>query len=195
MEKKRVENSSGKITDKCRHVRFRWSVFFYLRFWYGKRIKQPLQKKTRKEKKQQFVFKSGTKTEWLQAIYHLTCAFLVSSTHAKSPFKEANEMIFGNCGDMTAIETQKNETENLWQTDVKIARSQIFAGNSIFKEGLDIKQVHKKLSQSVTSCSFRVLRERFDYLNSLYPCDYLAVSQTRKIPSGKKVGDCRVQDP
>ena len=79
--------------------------------------------------------------------------------------------------------------------DVKITRSQIFARNSIFKEGLDIKQVHKKLSQSVTSCSFRVLREHFDYFNSLYPCDYLAGSQTRKISSGKKAGDCRVQDP
>ena len=67
-----------------------------------------------KEKNQQFVFKSGTKTEWLQAIYHLTCAFLVSSTRAKSQFKEANEVIFGNRGDMTAIEAQKNETENLW---------------------------------------------------------------------------------
>ena len=90
--------------------------FFYLRFWYGKRIKQPLQKKTRQQKKknEQFVFKSGTKTEWLQAIYHLTCAFLVSSTRAKSPFKEANEIIFGNRDDMTVIETQKNETENLW---------------------------------------------------------------------------------
>ena len=110
------EKSSGKITDKYRHVRFRWSFFFYLRFWYGKRIKQPLQKKTRQQKKknEQFVFKSGTKTEWLQAIYHLTCAFLVSSTRAKSQFKEANEMIFGNRGGMTAIETQKNETENLW---------------------------------------------------------------------------------
>ena len=67
-----------------------------------------------KKKRTVFVFKSGTKTEWLQAIYHLTCAFLVSSTRAKSQFKEANEMIFGNRGDMTAIETQKNETENLW---------------------------------------------------------------------------------
>ena len=69
---------------------------------------------TQKKKNQHFVFKSGTKTEWLQAIYHLTCAFLVSSTRAKSQFKESNEMIFGNRGDMTAIETQKNETENLW---------------------------------------------------------------------------------
>ena len=88
--------------------------FFYLRFWYGKRIKQPLQKKTRKRKKTNNLFLSlGQKTEWLQAIYHLTCAFLVSSTRAKSQFKEANEVIFGNRGDMTAIETQKNETENL----------------------------------------------------------------------------------
>ena len=109
MEKKRVENSSGKITDNCRHVR-------YWRFWYGKRIERPLQKKTRQQKKknQQFGFESGTKTEWLQAIYHLTCAFLVSSTRAKSQFKEANEVIFGNRGDMKAIETQKNETANLW---------------------------------------------------------------------------------
>ena len=167
----------------------------YLRFWYGKRIKQPFQKKTRQQKKknEQFVFKSGTKTEWLQAIYHLTCAFLVSSTRAKSQFKESNEMIFWKSrGYDSNWDSEKWNWKPLidWCEDNKIPNFR----NSIFKEGLDIKQVHKKLSQSVTSCSFRVLRERFDYLNSLYPCDYLAVSQTRKIPSGKKVGDCRVQD-
>ena len=43
----------------------------------------------------------------------LNLRFLVSSTRAKSQFKEANGMIFGNRGNMTAIETQKNETENL----------------------------------------------------------------------------------
>ena len=69
---------------------------------------------TQKKKNNSLFLSLGQKTEWLQAIYHLTCAFLVSSTRAKSQFKEANEMIFGNRGDMTAIETQKNETENLW---------------------------------------------------------------------------------
>ena len=71
------EKSSGKITDKYRHVRFSWSFFFHLRFWYGERIMQPLQKENTSAKKKRtvFVFKSETKTEWLQAIYHLTCAF------------------------------------------------------------------------------------------------------------------------
>ena len=107
--KKRVEKSSGKITDKCRHVRFRWSFFFLFALLVRKENKAAVTKEnTQKKKNQQFVFKSGTKTEWLQAIYHLTCAFLVLSTRAKSQFKEANEIIFGNRGDMTAIETQKN---------------------------------------------------------------------------------------
>ena len=61
-------------------------------------------------------------------------------------------MIFGNRGEMTAIEIQKNETANLWKTDVKITRSQIFETpftkyeqkiSSPFKEGLYLEQVHK----------------------------------------------------
>ena len=68
---------------------------------------------TQKKKNNSLFLSLGQKTEWLQAIYQLTCAFLVSSMRAKSQFKEANEMIFGNRRDMTAIETQKNGTENL----------------------------------------------------------------------------------
>ena len=135
---KRVENSSGKITDKYRHVRFRWSFFFLFALLVRQENKAAVTKENTQKKK--------------------------------------NHSLFLSLG-----QGEDNKIPNF--------------RNSIFKEGLDIKQVHKKLSQSVTSCSFRVLRERFDYLNSLYPCDYLAVSQTRKIPSGKKAGDCRVQDP
>ena len=112
---KKSRKLSGKITDKCRHVRFRWSFFFLFALLVRQENKAvATEENTQKKKNQQFFFKFGTKTEWFQAIYHLTCAFLVSSTPAKSQFKEANEMIFGNRGDMTAIETQKNETENLW---------------------------------------------------------------------------------